>query len=69
LGGAQVVPSSDCQAPLGEVLEVSWLGTKWRDFSRIFFPEQLSLVERPLGRVSALDVGVLEVRHDDSAEL
>jgi hypothetical protein len=63
------VPSCDCQAPLGKVLEVPWLGTEWRKFSRIIFPKELSLIEGPLRGVSALDIGVLRVRHDDSKEM
>lgn len=59
------VPSSDRQVSFGEVFEVSWFGAKWRYISCVIFPEELSLVERPLGRVPALDIGILGVRHND----
>jgi len=65
IGEGVDAPSSNCQAPLSEVFEVSWLGAKWRKLSSVIFPEELPLVEPPLGRVPALDVGVLGVRHDD----
>jgi hypothetical protein len=63
------VPSSDCQVSFGEVFKISWLGAKWRYFSCVIFPEKFSLVECPLGRVPALNIGVLGVRHDDRWEL
>lgn len=59
------LPSTDDQAPLCEVFEISWFCAKWGKLSCVIFPEELSLVECPLRGAPALDVGIFGVRHDD----
>jgi hypothetical protein len=36
-----------------------------REFSCILFPEELALVKTPLRGISAVNIGVPGVRHDD----
>jgi len=63
-GGEGFVPATNCQGSLGKVLEVIRMSAEGREFSCIIFPEELALVKTPLRSISAVNVGVLWVRHD-----
>jgi hypothetical protein len=58
-GGTLDLPTTDREASLCEVFEVSWFSAEGWEFSRVIFPEELSLAETPLRGSSTLDVGLL----------